>query len=90
MRKTFAIFAVVFTCWLAAPIKSEAQDKESLRFVQAIPLPNVKGRLDLRSGYSCGSLRVDFECSPGKRHRARANVPDAGNVVESITRNPAW
>jgi DNA-binding beta-propeller fold protein YncE len=46
MRTTFAIFAVVFTFWLAAPIKPEAQDKESLRFVQAIPLPNVKGRLD--------------------------------------------
>jgi DNA-binding beta-propeller fold protein YncE len=46
MRRTFAILAVVFTCWLATPIKSEAQDRESLRFVQAIPLPNVKGRLD--------------------------------------------
>ena len=47
MRRTFAILAVGFTCWLATPpIKSGAQDKESLRFVQAIPLPNVKGRLD--------------------------------------------
>jgi len=43
LRRAFAILVVVFTCRLAAPIKSEAQDKESLRLVQVIPLPNVKG-----------------------------------------------
>jgi hypothetical protein len=46
MGKFRCTLATAFALFLASPDRSGAQEKEPLRLVQTIPMPNVKGRLD--------------------------------------------
>jgi WD40 repeat protein len=46
MRKLLRISLALLTLFLASLVGLSAQDKESLRLVQTIPMPNVKGRID--------------------------------------------
>jgi hypothetical protein len=48
MRKLFLIGMIAAACMIAANIRAipPEPDKEPLRLVQTIPMPNVKGRID--------------------------------------------
>ena len=46
MRRQLSVIVALFTLSLAPLIRSGAQAKESLRPIGAIPMPNVKGRID--------------------------------------------
>lgn len=43
---TKRIVLIALTIFLVAPANADAQEKECLRLVQTIPMPNVKGRID--------------------------------------------
>ena len=43
---TKRIVLIALTIFLVAPANADAQEKECLRLVQTIPIPNVKGRID--------------------------------------------
>jgi len=46
MKRLLAICVTLLALFLAPSTRVGAQDKESLRLVQTIPMPNVKGRMD--------------------------------------------
>ncbi len=46
MKKFFPICVTVVALFLTPLVRLGAQDKNSLRLVQTIPMPNVKGRID--------------------------------------------
>ena len=46
MKRLLTIFVALFTLFLAPLMRLEARGKESLRLIQTIPMPNVKGRID--------------------------------------------
>jgi hypothetical protein len=46
MKRLLAICVTLLALFLAPPVRVSAQGKESLRLVQTIPMPNVKGRID--------------------------------------------
>jgi len=46
MRKFLGIGVTALLFWCASVSQCEAQEKESLRLVQTIPMPNVKERID--------------------------------------------
>ena len=46
VRKLLLIWLALLTLFHASLVGLSAQDKESLRLVQMIPMPNVKGRID--------------------------------------------
>lgn len=46
MRKGLLVSAVTMAILLLTALTTSAQDKESLKLVQTIPMPNVKGRID--------------------------------------------
>ena len=47
MMKNFLQVSVSALLFLCAPVsKTNAQEKDPLRLVQTIPMPNVKGRVD--------------------------------------------
>ncbi len=47
MRRLLRGWLALLTLFLASLIGIDAQDKGSLPLVQTIPVPNVKGRIDL-------------------------------------------
>jgi hypothetical protein len=76
MKRLFPICATAVLFVLAPISKTDAQDKEPLRLVQTIPMPNVKGRIDhmdvdvkgkrlFVAGLENGSLEV-VDLSAGK------------------------
>lgn len=46
VRRLLRVFVTLFTLFLAPLMRLGAQGKESLRLIQTIPMPNVKGRID--------------------------------------------
>jgi hypothetical protein len=46
VRRLLRGWLALMTLFFAFLIGTSAQDKESLRLVQTIPMPNVKGRID--------------------------------------------
>jgi hypothetical protein len=46
MRKVLPIYVTALVLLLASSLRMDAQEKEALRPLQTIPLPNVKGRID--------------------------------------------
>ena len=87
MRKflSVGVSALLFLCATVSP--SEAQEKEPLRLVQTIPMPNVKGRIDhmdvdvkgkrlFVAGLENGSLEVvDLGAGKGPDQLARPGRP---------------
>jgi hypothetical protein len=58
MRRLLRGWLALLTPFLASLIGIDAQDKESLRLVQTIPMPNVKGRIDHMDVKCPGTLFV--------------------------------
>jgi|GEM_PF-5232574 len=46
MKKFLSVSVPALLFFGAAVLKIDAQEKEALRLVQSIPMPNVKGRID--------------------------------------------
>src|SRR6266446_7926100 len=46
MKRIVLICLTAVTIFLVAHAKADAQEKATLRLVQTIPMPNVKGRID--------------------------------------------